>query len=182
MKIDTALWRRLFSWRHCRELALYALIFFVASLIGNGWMTRHQVAGQAPQLNRSTLSGERIELVRNARDGQLNPFPQTTLLYFFADWCPICKLQNDTIAGIAASHRVIGIAMQSGDDGRVNAYARQHGLNFPLINDRDGSLSRAYGVNGVPATVIVDRQGKIRFSTQGYATSAGLLSRLWLAR
>ncbi len=163
-----------------RELALYALIFITAGFAGNLWMTRNQTQGLAPSLNRPALSGESIKLVASANNTGCAQCSTPTLLYFFADWCPICKLQNGVIESIASNHRVIGIAMQSGADAKVRAYVRQHGLDFPVINDRDGSLSRAYGVYGVPATFIIDVQGQIRFSTQGYATTLGLLSRFWL--
>ena len=58
----------------------------------------------------------------------------------------------------------------------------KEGLSFPVLNDRDGALARAYGVGGVPATFIVDPEGRIAFTTVGLSSGPGLRARLWLAR
>ena len=52
---------------------------------------------------------------------------------------------------------------------------------MPVLMDQDGKLARRWGVNGVPATFIVDRAGKIVHASKGYSTEVGLRIRLWLA-
>jgi peroxiredoxin len=179
MTTETPFWRRLLSWQRLREGIVYLLIFIVAGFVGNLWMTRDQAGGLAPVTTATTLGGEKISFL--AEPAARKQQSALTLLYFFAEWCPVCKLQNSTISELAQDFNVIGIAMQSGDDRQVQAYLAEHEIDFSVVNDATGRISRAYGVDGVPATFIVDANGKIQYSTRGYATAAGLRSRLWLS-
>ena len=52
---------------------------------------------------------------------------------------------------------------------------------MPVLMDEDGEIARGWGVNGVPASFIVDTDGNIRHAGMGYATEMGLRLRLWLA-
>jgi peroxiredoxin len=71
--------------------------------------------------------------------------------------------------------------MQSGTAIEVTRFMREQGLSFPALNDHDGSISHAWGVNAVPASFIISPDGKIRFVEVGYTTGIGLRFRLWLA-
>ena len=164
-----------------REMVLYALMFLVVGFLANLWMTRDQVSGQPPELAGQIIEPEGFTPARPGRL-DLSAYDKPMLLYFFAEWCPICKLQNPVIAAIAEDYPVIGVAIQSGDAARVRDYLQQRGLEIPVVNDPQGRISRAYGVDGVPAAFVIGPDGRIRHSTQGYATEAGLRSRLWLAR
>ncbi len=161
-----------------RELAIYGLILLLAGFLGNLWMTRNQVTGEPPP-----LSGQIIEPAAGEYRGRLDlaANEKPMLLYFFAEWCPVCKLQNPVIERIAADYPVIGVAMQSGSAEKLRRYLTERGLNIRVVNDPDGRISREWGVDGVPAAFVIGAEGEIAYSTRGYATEAGLRSRLWLA-
>jgi peroxiredoxin len=150
-----------------RQLLVYLLL-------GNIWMTRNQYSGSIPQFYAEDLTGEKVSL----RSPESRQKPK--ILYFFADWCPICKIQHPVISNIGKDFDVYGIAMQSGDTANVKKYVQAQGLDFRVINDESGEISRMLGVNGVPATFIIDKTGQIKYSTRGYATELGLRSRIWL--
>lgn len=163
-----------FVWFNWRSTLSYLSIFIIAGFIGNLWMTRDQTEGLAP-----VISGQAIDGTHALQDFKKLKSP--VLVYFFAEWCPICKVQHSVIEGINESYPVIGIAMQSGTLDAVKKYVNDRGIKFDVVNDASGMISADYGVNGVPASFIVDTQGIIQYSTRGYATEAGLRSRLWLA-
>lgn len=153
-----------------RDLALLLLV----ALALEWFLTRGAAHGPAPSINALTLNGEPVSLK------QLAGSPAA--IHFWGTWCPVCKAEEGNIESIARSDfPLITVAMQSGRDDEIAAYLRKRGLDFPVINDRDGGLSHRYGVQGVPATFILDGKGNIRFVTRGYTTSAGLYARLWLA-
>jgi peroxiredoxin len=106
---------------------------------------------------------------------------QPLLVYFWASWCPVCRLEQGGIDTLAREQRVVTVAMQSGADAEVTNFLREHGLQFPVINDPDGTLAAAWGVRGVPTFIVVDSQGMIRFREVGYTTALGLRWRLWRA-
>ncbi|MEJ2509848.1 MAG: redoxin domain-containing protein, partial [Gammaproteobacteria bacterium] len=87
-----------------------------------------------------------------------------------------------SIASIAKDYRVITVAQQSGSADAIRAYLHKHQVDFPVLADPDGSLSRRYGVRAVPASFVVGPRGRIRFVEVGYTTELGLRARLWWAQ
>ena len=169
------------------------LIIVVSSFIGNIWMTRDQASGQLSSVVFKDIEGASFNLDFNRSDSasptsaavladQQNLQDKPTLLYFFADWCPICKVQHSVISSISEHVRVLGIAMQSGNDENVRTYVAEQGIDFTVINDENGAISRSLGVDGVPAVFILDNSGQITYSTRGYTSTVGMLSRIWLTR
>ena len=58
---------------------------------------------------------------------------------------------------------------------------RAHGLSFPMVNDPDGAISQALGVDVTPTIAIVS-DGRMRLATSGWTSEYGLRLRLWLAQ
>lgn len=118
-------------------------------------------------------------------DGQLVDFQaqrQPTVLYVWAEWCGYCRHTSPAIERLHRSgHRVVSVAMQSGNDAQVRAYMDAHGLTFPVVNDPGGAISQALGV-GVTPTIAIIADGRMRLATSGWTSEPGLRLRLWLAR
>ena len=62
------------------------------------------------------------------------------------------------------------------------AYLAEHSLSMPTLVDEEGGIARGWGLNGVPATFIVGRDGQIAYAGMGYSSEIGLRLRLWWAR
>lgn len=158
--------RRALVW--ARDLLLLLLVFWAIQW----WQARDLAAGPAPPLVGHLLDGSPY---------QLDPAEGPVLVHFWASWCPVCRLEEDSIASIAADLPTITVATTSGTSDEVAAYLVEQGLTMPVLLDEDGELARRWGVNGVPATFVVDREGKIRHAGKGYSTELGLRLRMWLA-
>ena len=104
-----------------------------------------------------------------------------TLVVFWASWCPVCKAESGNVARAARHWPVASVAMQSGDAATVAAYLAERGETTPAVVDADGRIAAGWNVAGVPTHYIVDADGKVRFRVVGYATTAGLMARLWWA-
>lgn len=46
-------------------------------------------------------------------------------------------------------------------------FAEKLGMPFPVLLDSDGSVASAYGIRGIPAHFIIDRNGKILGAATG---------------
>ena len=151
------------------------VFLFVILIMGvRTWQQRDIVKGVAPPLSGVLLDGKPFMLAAKPS--------RPVLVHFWASWCPICKVEQGSIVSLAQDNpNVITIAMQSGTNNAVQQYMREQGVTFPVINDADGQLSSAWGVRGVPASFIVDTEGKIKYVEIGYTTEIGLRIRLWLA-
>ncbi|MCB1866188.1 MAG: protein disulfide oxidoreductase [Chromatiales bacterium] len=137
-----------------------------------GWV---RAGDPAPALGGRMLDGSSVALSGEAPPGRV------VLVHFWASWCPICRLELDSIDALARDYEVISVAMQSGDAAEVGAYLREQGAAFPVLLDESGALGERWGVRGVPMSFVIDADGRMRFVERGYVTGAGLRLRMWLA-
>ncbi|MDD4913253.1 MAG: protein disulfide oxidoreductase [Sideroxydans sp.] len=139
------------------------------------WQQRDMANGVAPELKGVTLEQAIYSLPAHPT--------KPMLVHFWATWCPICRTEQGNIAAIARDYpNTITVAMNSGLSNEVKQYMKDQGIDFPTVNDPDGTLSAAWGVHAVPASFIVAPNGKIEFVEVGYTTELGLRFRLWWAQ
>ncbi len=136
-------------------------------------------------MTRDVPRGERVTLAAQTLDGQ--PFDirqwqgKSGIIYFWAEWCPVCRANRHVITSLAKDQRVITVAMQSGSREEVAAYMHKEQFSLPVIVDEQGEIASSFHINGVPAALIIDKEGRISHVTRGYTTELGLRLRLWLA-
>jgi len=157
-----------------RRRGIELLIFIVIIMGVRAYQQRDIVKGDAPRLRGTLLDGKPFLLPAKPK--------QPVLVHFWATWCPVCRAEQGSIDSLARDNpNVITVAMQSGSSPSVQQYMSEQGVNFPVLNDADKLISTAWGVQAVPASFVVDTDGKIRFVEIGYTTGMGLRLRLWLA-
>ena len=154
--------------RRLLEAALILGVIFGAQY----WQTRGLPEGAAPPLVGVLTDGSPVKV--GAGD-------TATLVAFWATWCPVCKAEEDNIVAVAKEHRVIPVAMQSGDAATVLKHLKERGIDLPQLIDADGRHAMNWRVSGVPTHFVVDAAGNVRFRVVGYATTWGLKARLWWA-
>lgn len=160
-------WQR----RVLEALAIVAVIF-----AAQAWQAQDLPDGAAPPLSGVRTDGAQVDLADVVAGGT------PTLVAFWATWCPVCSAEDDNIVAVARAHRVISVAMQSGDAVAVKKHLAERGLDLPALVDADGRHAANWRVRGVPTHFIVDAAGTIRFRIVGYATTWGLKARLWWAQ
>ena len=164
-------WRR---WaRRAAEIGLVLLVFFGIQW----WQARDVPRGPAPDFTAPMADGSSGSLARwrSAHPGA------TFGVYFWAEWCPICKAQEGSVDALRADWPVLTVAMRSGDATTVAKVLRERGLDWATAIDADGGIAARYGLHGVPALVVVDGKGEIRSVMVGYTTTLGMRLRLWWA-
>lgn len=142
-----------------------------------GWHARDVPGGPAPAFAGPMADGRSGSLAdwRAAHPGK------AVAVYFWADWCPICKAQEGNVEALRADGPVLTVAMQSGSAAKVAGVLRQRGLDWPTVVDADGAIAARYGLHGVPALVVIDPRGELHSTAVGYTTTAGMRLRLWWA-
>lgn len=151
-----------------------AILIVLIIVAVRSWMQRGMISGPVPEIQADLLNGETYALLADRR--------RPLLVHFWATWCPVCELEQESIQAISEDYAVITIAMQSGERGEVIAYMQQEKLQFPVINDLNGRLSRRFGVRAVPSSFIIDENNTIMFRETGFTSEIGLRLRLWLAK
>lgn len=88
------------------------------------------------------------------------------LVHFFATWCEPCRDEfpalNRLVAragGAPVSVLAISVAEV---DLRVRRFLELTSANFPVLLDRDRAVAKAWGIESLPATVILDENLKPR--------------------
>lgn len=155
------------------EIAVAVLIVFAVQW----WQGRDVPGGPAPDFTGPMTDGRAMSL----GDWRADHRGQAVAIYFWAEWCPICKAQEGNVTALQARHPVLTVAMQSGDAADVARVLRTRELDWPTLIDTRGAIAARYGVHGVPALVVVDPGGDLRSVAVGYTTTPGMRLRLWLA-
>lgn len=158
----------------------WLLELLIALLLFGGfqaWRTRAVPSGPAPQFSGTLIDGKAFDLAqwRQAHAGQAQ------LIYFWADWCAVCKTTAGNVSAVAGEHPVLSVAIQSGDTAQVAATMQAAGYRWPTLADPRAHLLRDYGLPGVPAFIVIDPQGQIAYTSLGYTSESGLRLRLWRA-
>jgi cytochrome c biogenesis protein CcmG/thiol:disulfide interchange protein DsbE len=91
---------------------------------------------------------------------------KVVLLNFWATWCGPCKIEIPWFMDFQRKHKdrglqVIGVAMD--DDGwdAVKPFVNQYAINYRVVLGND-QTSQAYGgVEALPTTFMIDRDGRI---------------------
>lgn len=112
-----------------------------------------------PQSSFQTMQGDMIDL---------HGHEQPSILFFWATWCEICKVQMPDMQRLEEKYKVLYISADSGSDRDVLRKAAQEGLaSENLINDPVGIVKDKFGVVGYPSVAIV-KDNQIRFFKVGY--------------
>lgn len=157
--------------------AFELLLIFVIVMAVQAWQTRDVAHGELPNFTVLLADG-RYTTFDEWRAEHANG---AMALYFWAEWCPICSAVQGSIDDIAQDWPVLSVAMQSGDAAAVRKLLDDEGLAWHTVVDQHGRLAADMRIPGVPAMLIIDGRGQIRFSEIGYSTEAGLRMRLWWA-
>lgn len=86
------------------------------------------------------------------------------LLVFWATWCPVCNADVPAVkelhARTAGKMQVLAIDFMEKRD-TVKAFIRTKNIQYPVLFDADGKVTRKYRVVGIPTYVLLDKGGKI---------------------
>jgi cytochrome c biogenesis protein CcmG/thiol:disulfide interchange protein DsbE len=172
-------WDRRITWRGLMALLLVLGVTWIgfSRVSGQEAMARSQrppapqVGFAAPDFTLETQDGGTISLA-DLRG-------QVVLVNFWATWCPPCRAEMPDIQQVYDRYReqgftVLAVNQQEGG-AQVAPFVDQMGLTFPILMDRDGSVSARYRVNGLPSTFFVDRAGIVQNVTLGGPMSAAFV-------
>jgi len=107
---------------------------------------------------------------RNVRLSELRG--QVVLINFWASWCSPCRQELPLLSKIYSQYRSAGFALLAVnvDDNRKDAESmlKRLDLKFPTLFDGNKKVARLYGVDTMPATLVIDRDGRVRYVHRGY--------------
>ena len=118
-----------------------------------------------PDITLATLSGAPLHVA--------DLKGQVVLLDFWASWCIPCR---KSFPAVDALHRELKprgleVVAVNVDEQQKNAdaFLAKYPHTMTVALDPRGNAARAFDLQAMPSTLIVDRAGRIRYTHQGYS-------------
>ena len=151
-----------------RCLAAVALVAMTAAAAQTAY---NLIAQAAPDFTLHAVAGGNVRLSEHRG--------QVVVLSFWGSGCGTCRGQLAALDRSLATYRSAGLEVYgvSLDDvpERAAAFARAVPVAFPMLLDPEKVVGRAYQVDNLPMTVLIDRSGTVRNVLRDYsARSDGL--------
>src|SRR2546428_6152468 len=143
----------------CMKRYLTSVIMGFALLGLLGMAGRSPLLGSpAPEIALKDLQGQEVKL--SDLHGKI------VLLNFWATWCKPCKEEMPAMQASYDKLRDQGFVVlavnELEDAEKVAEHVRTHGHTFLVVMDHDNRVANRYGVVGLPASFLIDRQGIVR--------------------
>ena len=120
----------------------------------------------APDFTLNTLDGG--EMTLSKLKGKV------VLLDFWATWCPPCREAIPHLINLQKTYQekgveVIGMNVDKGDVETVRRFVKSMDIPYPITLTPE-EVSRNYGVTGIPTTILIDKEGRIRQKLLGFTS------------
>ncbi len=144
-------------------LAAAALAVVVLRALPGAASGAPRVGAEAPALKVKTLDGQKLSLAELRG--------KVVLVNFWATWCPPCRAEMPGFESVWRERQkdgfvVVGLSADDGS-GQVALFLGDQGITYPVAM-ASASAKRAFGgVNALPSSFLIDKQGKVRRQVQG---------------
>ncbi len=91
---------------------------------------------------------------------------KAVVLNFWATWCPPCKTEIPWFEDLADKYRgqgleVIGVALDDSSEKEIANFAKDMKMNYPVLLGKEETSDAFGGVEMLPTTFYIDRNGTI---------------------
>ena len=122
------------------------------------------VPGPAPNFTLKSLGGKNLKLSEMTGN--------VVLINFWASWCGPCREEMPLLNDLHNKYQplgftVLGINVEEQVDS-ARGFLKNFPVDFPILLDSSNQVSKLYEVIAMPTTVVVDRDGKMRYLHKGY--------------
>ena len=122
------------------------------------------VKGPAPNFTLKSLSGKNLKLSEMTGN--------VVLINFWASWCGPCREEMPLLNALHKKYAplgftVLGVNVEEDMEGAMN-FLGHVPVDFPILLDNTNKVSKQYKVVAMPTTVVVDRDGNMRYLHEGY--------------
>ena len=120
--------------------------------------------GSAPDFTLKSHSGENIRL-SDLRG-------EVVMINFWASWCGPCRQEMPLLDQLYTEYQplgftILGINVEE-DSTQAKALLQDIPVSFPVLFDTRSQVSKLYDVVAMPSTVLLDRDGNVRYLHHGY--------------
>ena len=121
-------------------------------------------ATAAPDFTLHALGGPNLRLKEQRG--------RVVMVNFWATWCGPCRQEMPQLNRLYEKYKASGFVLLGvnvdDDVAKATEVAGKLGVTFPVLLDTEKTVSKLYDLNTMPSTVIIDREGKVRYVHRGY--------------
>lgn len=118
----------------------------------------------APDFTLKSKNGENLRLSEHKG--------QVVLINFWASWCGPCRQEMPLLDEMQDKYAKLGFTVfgvnVDKNPAKADKILKDIPVSFPVLYDPDGTVSQLYDVSAMPTTVIVDRDGNMRYLHKGF--------------
>ena len=164
MEMDVKIWKK--RWALILLLVLCVLpMSATAGPFEQLGVSRPRTSKPAPDFVLKDIHGQSINL------SQFKGKP--VLLNFWATWCGPCREELPSMQRMHEASKenggfhIVAISIDRFNMKKVNKYAEDLNLTFPILVDPDRETRNAYFIRGLPTSYLIDAEGKLRGFVSG---------------
>jgi peroxiredoxin len=136
----------------------------LTALVMTGTAYAADAGGPAPGFTLAELTGQQATLSQYKG--------QVVMVNFWATWCGPCQQEMPLLDQMykkfkPAGFTLIGVNVDK-EAAPVKDLMARKPVSFPVLLDPANQVSKAYHVDEMPSSVIIDRKGEIRYIHRGY--------------
>ncbi|MEJ2454532.1 MAG: TlpA disulfide reductase family protein [Candidatus Thiodiazotropha sp.] len=121
-------------------------------------------SGPAPDFTLKSRTGENIKL------SELRG--QVVMINFWASWCGPCRQEMPLLDQLYQRYQPMGFTLLGvnveEDSKAAEKVLGEIPVSFPVLFDNRNQVSETYQVSAMPSTVLIDRDGNVRYLHKGY--------------
>ncbi|PFP27339.1 thiol-disulfide oxidoreductase [Bacillus sp. AFS073361] len=134
-----------------------AVVYTLYQNFTNDTKQKVAVGAQAPDFALVDMQGKKHQLSDYRGQG--------VFLNFWGTWCPPCKKEMPYINNQYHQYKDKGVQVLTVDiqesELAVNQFAERLKLDFPIMIDTDKEVMNTYGIDPLPATFLIDKNGEV---------------------
>jgi cytochrome c biogenesis protein CcmG/thiol:disulfide interchange protein DsbE len=127
------------------------------------------VGTPAPDFSLSNLEGKEVKLSQFKG--------KVVLLNFWASWCVPCRSEMPAIELLHREFKdkgLIVLGIDEEESQKQATFLQKFGFSFASLVEPKKQVSNLYSIGGIPTTVLIDQQGRIKAYDQGSASYESL--------
>lgn len=148
------------------------------ALAFTGWKVMESKPPQKPAAEPGITFGRLApSFTLNGLDGNpvtMNQTGKITILNFWATWCPPCRQEMPELEVFANKHKdtilFAAINLQE-PTAKVRVFVEQNKYHMPILLDEEGKVGSAFLIRAIPTTIVLDKNGIIKFRKSGPVTA-----------